>query len=117
LQLEDPTPGSLKDLTGGELVLRDFCVSLENRVEPALLVSVVNQNDRRQSHRLLAISANSTLAFDVLNEAVGEVVGRARPPGSLRTVRPAMRASEFNLILQWVAIQCRPSRIAHPNCF
>jgi hypothetical protein len=103
------------DLEPG-LVLRDLSIRLKHGVEAPLLVPIMNQDDGREPNRLLARPADPRFTFEILNEPIGKVICRPRPPSGLGTVRPAVRASEFDLVLERITIQCRPPCVPNAYC-
>jgi hypothetical protein len=108
-----PARNRVRRIDSDELV-RDRSLCLKDSLEAPLLVPIVNQDDGRQSHRMLAGPADPRFTFEMLHEPVGEMTWRPRPPHTLGAVGYTMRAGELNLILERIAIKGRPPRIPYP---
>src|SRR3984957_5783819 len=72
---------------------------------------------RHYAQRMLAAPAGGSLALEILNESIGEVVRSSRTPCSFGALRAALRTSELHAVFQRIAIQRCPARISNAYSF
>jgi hypothetical protein len=87
----------------------------EHSLEAPLFVLIMQHHYRHYAQRMLAAPAGGSLALQILNESIGEVVRSSRTPCSFGALRAALRASKLHTVFQRIAVQRGPARI--PNTY